>query len=624
MSRQWVCFMLMIGLALTTAAHTSMAGNILINHQGRLTENGTPVPDGSYAITVRIFDQEIGGLELYSETHTASVVDGLYNMSIGSVTPLSTDVLTCDPATSGICPRYLEIQIASDPPMTPRTRLVAGPFSGVANRLQGDIETQPDAIVFSNGAQISAESIIPASNKSDQSSVEVTKVQSPGFVVDLDADGIFELQCYDPFFTLDINDDGNDEVEVQGTQVLFKQPFRIDSDNDGNVECFFDQNGQLFDCDDDGEIDYAFTPTFMSCDKDAIFDPDGDGTNNATISSSGFRVDADSDGLVDFEVTPSQMLTKTPAIVDADNDSEFELLVDPNFIVLQDNTVIDANGDSQNEVQVTGNQIALTGTVIADGNTTVTSGDFNVDADGDSFSDLTVDGSLHEMRVRSDVKIDADSDGDNEVEVDGSLHEMRVHSDFKVDADNDGTSEVSVDNGLITFRWPVTFDADTNGLPEVQIPVSGPTFIASLEVSDDVTVQGNLDVQTDLNVTGTKNFVQDHPHDASKEIVYVSLEGGEAGTYTRGSAQLRDGVARIELPEHFSLVTHTEGLTVQVTPTTAVRGMLYVAEKLHDHIVVKSSHASDSDATFDFVVHGVRDGFEDHQVIRERTVLSRR
>lgn len=129
MSKRWTSFMSAVVVAVIATFPLANAGNILINHQGRLTDGGSPVPNGSYSITVRIFDQEVGGTELYSETHNANVVDGLFNIHIGSVTPLSTDILTCDPAMSSLCPRYLEIQIASAPPMTPRTRLVAGGFS---------------------------------------------------------------------------------------------------------------------------------------------------------------------------------------------------------------------------------------------------------------------------------------------------------------------------------------------------------------------------------------------------------------------------------------------------------------------------------------------------------------
>jgi hypothetical protein len=115
---------------------------------------------------------------------------------------------------------------------------------------------------------------------------------------------------------------------------------------------------------------------------------------------------------------------------------------------------------------------------------------------------------------------------------------------------------------------------------------------------------------------GTKNFVQEHPNDPSKVVVYASLEGGEAGTYYRGTAQLSGGTATIDLPEHFSLVTEEEGLTVQVTPRADCNG-LYVAEVTTRTIVVRELMGGTSDARFDFLINGVRAGYADYQVIRD-------
>ena len=73
-------------------------------------------------------------------------------------------------------------------------------------------------------------------------------------------------------------------------------------------------------------------------------------------------------------------------------------------------------------------------------------------------------------------------------------------------------------------------------------------------------------------------FVQDHPNDPTKEIQYIALESGEAGTYTRGSGLLNNGQTTVFLPEHFSLVTSEEGITAQVTLTGDANN-LYVVSK---------------------------------------------
>jgi hypothetical protein len=116
----------------------------------------------------------------------------------------------------------------------------------------------------------------------------------------------------------------------------------------------------------------------------------------------------------------------------------------------------------------------------------------------------------------------------------------------------------------------------------------------------------------------TKNFVQEHPTDPGTLIIYASLEGGEAGTYYRGTARLEQGTAVVKLPEHFSLVTEEEGLTVQVTPRADCMG-LYVAEVTTRQIVVKELQGGTSNAAFDFTINGVRAGFADYQVMHEAT-----
>ena len=125
----------------------------------------------------------------------------------------------------------------------------------------------------------------------------------------------------------------------------------------------------------------------------------------------------------------------------------------------------------------------------------------------------------------------------------------------------------------------------------------------------------NLVVYGDLTVHGIKFFAQPHPEDPASVIAYAALEGPEAGTYIRGTAQLVNGEATIELPEHFALVTSAEGLTVQVTLLEDCNG-LYVAEKSPGRIVVKELRGGTSNARFDYLVQGVRKGYESLAPVR--------
>jgi hypothetical protein len=122
--------------------------------------------------------------------------------------------------------------------------------------------------------------------------------------------------------------------------------------------------------------------------------------------------------------------------------------------------------------------------------------------------------------------------------------------------------------------------------------------------------------------SGTKSFVQNHPYRDDEVIVYFSLEGDEAGTYTRGSARLVNGEARVTLGETFQWVTNPDlGLTAHVTPREECAG-LYVESLSTTELVVRESGGGSSDAAFDYVVHGLRIGFEETGVVREKEIES--
>jgi len=171
--------------------------------------------------------------------------------------------------------------------------------------------------------------------------------------------------------------------------------------------------------------------------------------------------------------------------------------------------------------------------------------------------------------------------------------------------------------GMITFMPP-----DGTGWYHIDNPggqrlrISGGNFPGQFEYMT-VGHPGRVTIRGDLYVSGRKNFVHDHPTDKTKKIIYVSLEGPEAGTYIRGTAKLVDGEAVIGLPEHFSLVTSKEGITVQLTCLDECKG-LRVAQKSDTQITVKELLGGRSSAKFDYLVQGVRRGFEKEPVIESQ------
>ncbi len=110
--------------------------------------------------------------------------------------------------------------------------------------------------------------------------------------------------------------------------------------------------------------------------------------------------------------------------------------------------------------------------------------------------------------------------------------------------------------------------------------------------------------------TGIKSFIEPHKLDASKVIRYVALEGPEAGTYFRGRGRFQNGIATIDVPEDFRLVTDPDGLSIQVTPIGEMATVAVASIGL-DRIVVRGSR----NVEFFYTVNGVRATFKDHQPI---------
>lgn len=114
----------------------------------------------------------------------------------------------------------------------------------------------------------------------------------------------------------------------------------------------------------------------------------------------------------------------------------------------------------------------------------------------------------------------------------------------------------------------------------------------------------------------SKQFRVPNPDDASTDIVYASLEGPEAAAYLRGTAELTNGTAAIETPQHFRHVASNVGLTVNLTPLSAESLGLAVVEKSPERFVVRELHGGSGTYEFDYMITAVRKGHEDFQVIQ--------
>jgi hypothetical protein len=108
-----------------------------IGYQAVLSNaDGTPVTDGNYNLTFRIYADSADGNILWEEDHTnVEVENGVVNIQLGSQNPID---LPFDK------PYYLSIQIGTDDPLVPRVPLLASPYSLTAKSVQDSSLTSAD------------------------------------------------------------------------------------------------------------------------------------------------------------------------------------------------------------------------------------------------------------------------------------------------------------------------------------------------------------------------------------------------------------------------------------------------------------------------------------------------
>jgi len=135
-----------------------------------------------------------------------------------------------------------------------------------------------------------------------------------------------------------------------------------------------------------------------------------------------------------------------------------------------------------------------------------------------------------------------------------------------------------------------------------------------LYTPDDAKIDGDLQVQ------GTKNFVQTVDTTAGpKDVYYNAIESGDARTEHTGVAEMEDGHALIDLPAHFDMVTNDEEpIAVQVTPHADEKVHPQVVEKSTRFVSVEDFGDGPDDYSFSITVKGVREGFEDEDVVQDR------
>lgn len=118
-----VRFKLAARLAVTAGLAFCVAGSFAdvprtFNYQGKLSGYG----NANVGITVRLYDAPSGGNTLYTELNAATLRDGVFSITVGSVSGVPTSAL-------GALPVWVGVSVDGGPELTPRTKLHSVPFA---------------------------------------------------------------------------------------------------------------------------------------------------------------------------------------------------------------------------------------------------------------------------------------------------------------------------------------------------------------------------------------------------------------------------------------------------------------------------------------------------------------
>ncbi|NTW00033.1 MAG: hypothetical protein HGA19_01870 [Oscillochloris sp.] len=153
-----------------------------INYQGHLTSASGSAVTGTLPMSFKLYRAPTGGTAVWTEQRSGSnavpVSAGLFNVMLGSVTPIPVSLLGA--------PLWLGISVNSDAEMTPREQLGTVPYAAVAGnnpRLLGEKRCDRDGSGTPTSEVLSAGFyIVKCSNSQDAMSVTVTTNGGPVIV----------------------------------------------------------------------------------------------------------------------------------------------------------------------------------------------------------------------------------------------------------------------------------------------------------------------------------------------------------------------------------------------------------------------------------------------------------
>lgn len=91
-----------------------------LNYQGTLATGSTPVPDGNYSVTFRLYEASAGGSTVWTEAQLVAARNGVFNAILGKIVALPLSFNTS---------YWLSLQVGADPELSPRLELTSVSYS---------------------------------------------------------------------------------------------------------------------------------------------------------------------------------------------------------------------------------------------------------------------------------------------------------------------------------------------------------------------------------------------------------------------------------------------------------------------------------------------------------------
>ncbi|MGH8016247.1 MAG: hypothetical protein ACREBV_08665, partial [Candidatus Zixiibacteriota bacterium] len=122
-------------LLISLSSLASAAIPQFIKYQGLLTDSSGVAIEGLQNMTFKLYDAAVNGNQLWTESQTVNVSQGLFQVSLGANNPLTQDVFDAAQV-------WLGITVGANPEISPRERIGAVPYALQAEVAQS-VESTP-------------------------------------------------------------------------------------------------------------------------------------------------------------------------------------------------------------------------------------------------------------------------------------------------------------------------------------------------------------------------------------------------------------------------------------------------------------------------------------------------